>query len=407
MRCYVIDSLIGIYAIDDGGNFLNYIDFLDDIQKSVNFYNSLNGDILSEEYSDFMNELNSSGFDNFVFDNKKLKETTAQNLGYNTSFEKLSLEFKNFRFNLSDQLIKIGITKTRDEILFFFKKVEEQLIKEQVSQFGSKGDVEVVQIIETLDILKKSISLFSSRMREWYGLHFPELTDKLIEDNILIAKLISVLGKRDNFTYEKIDHEFGFKEARIKALQNLASQSMGADIDLSIITKYANEILSLDDFRQELEAHLDTLMERVAPNLIALVGGLIGAKLIAKAGSLKKLAFMPASRIQLLGAEKALYRFLKTGEKRPKHGLIFQWNLIRGSKAWNRGKISRLISGKIGICSKVDYFRGEFVADVLSKDINEKIQEIEKKYPKPPLKRSEPKTKIRLSKKQTSKKKRR
>jgi len=407
MKCYIIDSLIGIYAIDDGGNFLNYIDFLDDIQKSINFYNSLNNDILSEEYSKFMKELNSSGFDDFVFDNKKLKEITAQNLGYNTSFEKFSLEFKNFRFNLSDQLKKIGITKKRGEILSFFKKVEEQVIKERISQFGSKGDVEVVQIIETLDILKKSISLFSTRMREWYGLHFPELTDKLIEDNILIAKLISVLGKRDNFTYEKINQEFGFKEARIKVLQNLASQSMGADIDLRIIKKYANEILSLDDFRQELEAHLDTLMERVAPNLFALVGGLVGAKLIAKAGSLKKLAFMPASRIQLLGAEKALYRFLKTGEKRPKHGLIFQWNLIRGSKPWNRGKISRLISGKIGICSKVDYFGGEFVADVLSKEINEKIQEIEKKYPKPPLKRSEPKTKIRSGKKQTSNKKRR
>jgi nucleolar protein 56 len=396
-----------VYAIDDGGNFLNYIDFLGDIQKSVSFYNSLNSDNLSEEYSNFMTELNSSGFDDFVFDNKKLKEKTAQYLGYNTSFEKFSLEFKNFRFNLSEQLKKIGITKTRDEILSFFKKVEEQLIKEQISKFGSKGDVEVVQIIETLDILKKSISLFSSRMREWYGLHFPELVDKLIEDNILIARLISVLGKRDNFTYDKIDQEFGFKEARIKMLQNLASQSMGADIDLSIIKKYADEILSLDDFTQELEEYLDTLMEQVAPNLLALVGGLIGAKLIAKAGSLKKLAFMPASRVQLLGAEKALYRFLKTGEKRPKHGLIFQWNLIRGSKPWNRGKISRVISGKIGISAKVDYFGGEFVADVLSKDINEKIQEIEKKYPKPPLKRSEPKTKIRSNKKQTSKKKRR
>ncbi|MBY9015783.1 MAG: hypothetical protein KGD68_08845 [Candidatus Lokiarchaeota archaeon] len=407
MRCYIIDSLIGIYALDDGGNFLNYIDFLDDIQKSVNFYNSLNSNILSEEYLDFMNELNNSGFDNFVFDNRKLKDITMQNLGYNTSFEKFSLEFKNFRFNLSDQLKKISITKTRDDILSFFKKVEELLIKEQISQYGSKGDVEVVQIIETLDILKKSISLFSSRMREWYGLHFPELTDKLIEENILIAKIITVLGKRDNFTYEKIDQEFSFKESRIKMLQKLASQSMGADIDLSIIKKYANEILSLDDFRQELEGYLDTLMEQVAPNLFAIVGGLIGAKLIAKAGSLKKLAFMPASRIQLLGAEKALYRFLKTGEKRPKHGLIFQWNLIRGSKPWNRGKISRVISGKIGISAKVDYFRGEFVADVLSKEINEKIQEIEKKYPKPPLKRSEPKAKIRSSKKQTSKKKRR
>ena len=406
MRCYIVDSLIGIYAIDDGGNFLNYIDFLDDMEKSVRFYNSLNSDSLSEEYSNIMTELNNSGFDDFVFDNKKLKELTKQKLGYNASFEKFSLEFKNFRFNLNDQLKKIGITKTRNEILYFFKKVEEQLIKEQISQFGSKGDIEIVQIIETLNIVKKSISLFSSRIREWYGLHFPELVDKLIEDNILIAKLISVLGNRDNFTYDKIDQEFGFKEARIKMLQNLASQSMGADIDLSIIKKYANEILSLDDFTQELEEYLDTLMEQVAPNLLALVGGLIGAKLIAKAGSLKKLAFMPASRIQLLGAEKALYRFLKTGEKRPKHGLIFQWNLIRGSKPWNRGKISRVISGKIGISAKVDYFGGEFVADVLSKVINEKIREIEKKYPKPPLKRSEPKTKNRSNKKQTSKKKR-
>jgi nucleolar protein 56 len=407
MRCYIIDSLIGIYAIDDGGNFLNFIDFLDDIEKSVSFYNSLNNNFLTEEYSNFMTELKNSGFDDFAFDNKKLKELTKDKLGYTTSFEKASLEFKSFRFNLNDQLKKIGVTKTHDEILLFFKKVEEQLIKNKISQFGSKGDVEIVQIIETLDILKKSISLFSSRMREWYGLHFPELTDKFIEENILIAKIITVLGKRDNFTYEKINQEFGFKESRIIMLQKLALQSMGADIDLRIIKKYADEILSLDDFRQELEDYLDALMEQVAPNLFALVGGLIGAKLIAKAGSLKKLAFMPASRIQLLGAEKALYRFLKTGEKRPKHGLIFQWNQIRGSKPWNRGKISRVISGKIGISTKVDFFGGEFVADVLSKEINEKIQEIEKKYPKPPLKRSEPKTKISSSKKQTYKKKKR
>jgi nucleolar protein 56 len=407
MRCYIIDTLIGIYAIDDGGNFLNYIDFLSDIQTSVDFYKSLNNDILSEDFSNFMNELKNSGFDDFVFDNKKLKDLTRHKLAFETSLEKKSLEFKNFRFNLSDHLNKIGITKSKEEILLYFKEVEEQLIKEQVSKFGSKGDVEVVQIIETLDILKKSISLFASRMREWYGLHFPELTDKLIEDNIVISKLITFLGERDNFTYEKIKNYFNFKESRVKTLQKLASQSMGADIDLTIIKKYANEILSLDSFRLELEEYLDTLMEQVAPNLFALVGGLIGAKLIAKAGSLRKLAFMPASRVQLLGAEKALYRFLKTGEKRPKHGLIFQWNLIRGSKPWNRGKISRVISGKIGISAKVDYFGGDFIADVLSKEINEKIQEIEKKYPKPQLKKDEPNTKTRSRKQQKDKQKRR
>ena len=122
-------------------------------------------------------------------------------------------------------------------------------------------------------------------------------------------------------------------------------------------------------------------MESVAPNLNALIGSLIGAKLISKAGSLKKLAFMPASRIQLLGAEKALYRFLKTGEKRPKHGLIFQWNQIRGSKQHLRGKIARTVAGKIGIASKVDYFNGDFIGEDLNKEIENKIKEIEEKYP--------------------------
>ena len=407
MRCFIIDTLIGIYATDDGGNFLNYVDFLSDLQKANEFYKSLNSDLLSKDYSDFMNELRSSGFDAFVFDNKKLKELTTQKLGFNTYFEKESLEFKNFRFTLINQLNKIGISKTQNEILLSFKKVEEMLIKEQISQFGSKGDIEVIQIIETLDILKKSISLFSSRMREWYGLHFPELTDKLLEENIILAKLISVLGTRENYTYENIERDFNFKDSRIEMLQKLASESMGADIDLSIVQKYANEILSLDLFRVELEEHLDTVMEQVAPNLFALVGGLIGAKLIAKAGSLRKLAFMPASRIQLLGAEKALYRFLKTGEKRPKHGLIFQWNLIRGSKPHNRGKISRVISGKIGISAKVDYFGGEFIADILSKEISEKIQEIEIKYPKPQLTKSESKIKGKTNRKPKNKKKQR
>ena len=406
MKCYVIDTLTGVYAIDDGGNFLNYIDFMSDVQKAVTFYNFLDEKLITNDYKDFMNDLVTSGFDEFAFDNRKLKELTTQSLKFSSSLEISSLEFRNFRLSLEDQLKKIGINKLESEITFFFKNTKEQLIRKKISEFGGKSDVEIIQIIETLNILKKSISLFSSRLKEWYGLHFPELTDNLIEDNIIISRMVSALGNRDNFTYDNIEQNFNFNEARIKAIVKLASHSMGADINLTVLKNYANEIISLDNFRQELEQHLDILMEKLAPNLFTLVGGLIGAKLIAKAGSLKKLAFMPASRVQLLGAEKALYRFLKTGDKRPKHGLIFQWNLIRGSKPHNRGKISRVISGKIGISAKVDYFGGEFVADVLSKDINEKIQEIEKKYPKAPLKKTEPIIKGRQNKKQQSKKKR-
>jgi nucleolar protein 56 len=163
---------------------------------------------------------------------------------------------------------------------------------------------------------------------------------------------------------------------------------MGANVDLSIIQNYADQIISLDAYRQELEEYLDSVMEKAAPNINALIGSLIGAKLLAKAGSLQKLAYMPASRIQLLGAEKALYRFLKTGEKRPKHGLIFQWNQIRSAKPWIRGKIARVVAGKIGLSAKVDFFSGEFIGDALLKEIEDKIKEIEKKYPNPPQKTS-------------------
>ena len=161
---------------------------------------------------------------------------------------------------------------------------------------------------------------------------------------------------------------------------------MGSDIDLTILQGYTNQILSLDNYRIELESYLDSLIEKVTPNLRSIVGSLVSAKLISKAGSLKKLAFMPASRIQLLGAEKALYRFLKTGEKRPKHGLIFQWNQIRSAKPYHRGKIARMVSGKIGLASKLDYFNGEFIGDKLLEEIESKIKEIEKKYPKSPIK---------------------
>lgn len=389
MKCYIIDSLAGIYTVDDSGNFLNFIDLSDDIQRVLSFYKSLDHNKIIEEYSDFINELKNSGFNEFIFDNKKLQILTSKELDCTTSFDNSSLEFRTFRLNLEDNLKRVGIYKTRIEILLIFKRVQEKLIKESIKEAGGKEDLIIIQVIEALDILKKSISLFASRLKEWYGLHFPELTDKLIEDNVILAKMVDNLGHRDNFTIENINQYFNLTEKRTERLKGLAARSMGADIDLSIIKKYAQQIIELDAFRESLEAYLEELMTQAAPNLTTLIGSLIGAKLIAKAGSLKELAYMPASRIQLLGAEKALYRFLKTGEKRPKHGLIFQWNLIRGSKAYIRGKISRVISGKIGIATKVDYFKGEFIGDNLAKEIAEKIKELEKKYSKPPIKRNE------------------
>jgi len=394
MKCFIIDTFIGIFAVDDTGNILNYI-YTNNKTQIIEFYQLLENKIISKDFKKFMTELKNSGFNYFIFDNLELEGLNSQNLTFKTELDTDALEFRDFRFNLSKNLAKIGINISEIEVLNKVKAIEEELIKKKVSILGAQNDIIIIRTIDSLDTIKKSISLYSSRLREWYGLHFPELTDKLIEDNITIAQLIYKLGDRNNFTFEKIRSSFEFKDDHIKMLESLASKSMGATIKLDIIQSFAEQIIKLDLFREQLEEYLENLMKLTAPNLNALVGSLVGAKLIAKAGSLKKLAFMPASRIQILGAEKALYRFLKTGENRPKHGLIYQWNLIRGSKPHQRGKISRLIAGKIGIACKVDHFGGKFIGEELAKEIEEKVKEIERKYPKKP----KDKNKIKLVKK--------
>jgi nucleolar protein 56 len=389
MKSYIADTFAGIFAFDESGNILSFIDFENQKQKIVEFYNAIDDGRIQSIYENFLLELKNSGFDEFIFDNKELQTLTKQFLGYKAILERFSLELKNFRLNLESQLKKVGIIKSTNEILAQYKEISEELTKKKVSEASGHTDNMIIQIVNTLDVIKKSISLFSSHLREWYGLHFPELTDKVVEDNILLAKLISFLGERERFTYENLKTNFDLTDNKIEILQKFASESMGANFDMKIVQDYASQIISLDSYRQRLEDYLTELMEKTAPNINSVIGSLIGAKLIAKAGGLKKLAFMPASRIQLLGAEKALYRFLKTGEKRPKHGLIFQWNQIRGSKYYHRGKIARVVAGKIGIAAKVDYFSGEFIGDEMAKDIELKIKEIEEKYPDPP-KKTEP-----------------
>ncbi len=401
MKSYIADTLIGIFALDDTGNILNFIDFNGDYEKIIDFYKAIENEVIHDLYENFLSELKNSGFYEFIFDNKKLETIASQKLRYRTSFEKISPELKDFRLNLEVYLKKVGIEMTHEEILIQYKKISEELTKKQVSQASGHSDNIIIHVITVLDMIKKSVSLFSSHLREWYGLHFPELTDKIVEDNILLAKLISILGSRDKFTFEIIKNNFDLKENKIKILERYALESMGAIFDLRLIQDYAKQIISLESYRQQLEIYLEELMEKSTPNIKALIGSLIGAKLVAKAGSLQKLAYMPASRIQLLGAEKALYRFLKTGEKRPKHGLLFQWNQIRSAKPYHRGKIARVVAGKIGIAAKVDFFKGEFIGDVLAKNIEVKIKEIAKKYPHPPKR-----TDVVKSKKKKLKKKR-
>jgi nucleolar protein 56 len=223
------------------------------------------------------------------------------------------------------------------------------------------------------------------RLREWYGVYFPEL-DRLIEKHETYSRLAMNLGDRENYTIEGLEKENIPKE-RAQLVTKAAESSMGADIaerDLLQIQELARNVLSFYELRKNMDNYVDRTMEEMAPNVRAVAGALLGARLIAIAGSLQTLAMRPASTIQVLGAEKALFRSLKTGARPPKHGLIFQHTLLHDAKRWQRGKIARVIAGKLAIAARADAFGGHYIGDRLKADINKRLEEIHEKYKEPP-----------------------
>jgi nucleolar protein 56 len=177
-------------------------------------------------------------------------------------------------------------------------------------------------------------------------------------------------------------------EVKAEQIAKASETSMGADIaesDLAEIQALCKNVLNLYDLRQNMEKYLDDTMEEVAPNIKAMVGSLLGARLIAIAGGLTNVAKLPASTIQVLGAEKALFRSLKTGTPPPKHGIIFQHTYLHDAKRWQRGKIARALAGKLAIAARIDAYGHRDISESLKTKLDMRIAEIREKYSEPPI----------------------
>jgi nucleolar protein 56 len=210
--------------------------------------------------------------------------------------------------------------------------------------------------------------------------------DRVIEKHDTYARLVGKLGNRRNVTYENILAE-GLPNQTAKQLADAASRSMGAEMDdpdLDVLRSFCTLMLDLYKFRENSERYVEDVMKQVAPNMTAVVGASLSARLISIAGSLENLAKMPASTLQVLGAEKALFRSLKTGARPPKHGVIFQHTAIHQSPRWQRGKIARALAGKLSIAARIDSFGGEFLGERLKSDVDKKVEEIKERYKTPP-----------------------
>ena len=394
MKVTIVESIIGVFGFGEDNKLVEKVFFSKNPSETAEKLRKIEQGKVIEEIVALVESLRSKGYTNFVFENKEMVKEIHEKLNIEAIAKPSSKAGNILRENLETFALESGYFEKKEQVRARIHNVSIELAKMKVKKTVEKRDMLVAQAVLSVDDLDKSLNLFMNRMREWYGLHFPEL-DRLLDKHETYVRLVANLGTRENFTIENLENE-GIPKIKANSIAEVAAASMGADInleDFSQIKDMCNKILDLYSLRQSLEKYVDLVMEEVAPNIRVIGGSLLGARLLAISGGLLNLAKLPASTMQVLGAEKALFRALKTKARPPKHGIIFQHPLIHDAKRWQRGKIARALAGKLSIAARVDAFKGEYMGDKLKADLEKRIEEIRERFktapPPPPPKKFE------------------
>ncbi len=399
MQATIVVSPMGALGFDENSQVIDKILFKKDPELIAEKLDLLESGKAVDEVIFLVQQLKKNGYTKFVFENTGLANTIEEKLKVATSTAHPSLQGETLRKNPEKFALETGFVEAPQELRKLIREVSLELTRLRVKKAGEKRDLMVTQAILSMDDLDKTANLFMARIREWYGLHFPEL-DRLLDKHETYARLVLKLGKKRNFTVENLEKE-DLPTGKAAQIAQVAEKSMGAeltDIDIEQIQALCGQTLDLYKLRKNLQNYADSTVEEVAPNVQALVGSLLAARLIALAGGLNNLAKMPSSTVQVLGAEKALFRALKTGTKPPKHGIIFQHPLIHEAKNWQRGKISRTLAGKLSIAARADAFSSRYIGGALEEALEKRVEEIKEKHQKPPISQKPRKLQPRIGK---------
>jgi nucleolar protein 56 len=385
MKATIVESSFGILAFNDENELVEKVLFPKKPQEAAKALIKTEAGKITDEVYTLITTLKQKGFDDFIFENANLAKEVETKMGIHVETSKPSKAGTLLEAKPESFAVRTGFVKDATDFSLWTHNVTMEITKLKVRGAVEKRDLIVAQAVQSLDELDKTINMLMARVREWYGIHFPEL-DRLLEKHETYARLVVKLGNKDNFTAENLEQE-DVPKPKAEAVAKVAEKSMGADLsesDLKQIRSLCKTILDMYGLRTDFETYLDSTMEEVAPNIKCLVGSLLGARMIAVSGGLMNLAKRPASTIQVLGAEKALFRSLKTGTRPPKHGLIFQHTLLHDAKRWQRGKIARAVAGKLAIAARGDAFGRRSIGDELKIEMEKRIDEIHKKYEQPP-----------------------
>ncbi|MBI5347326.1 MAG: hypothetical protein HZB66_01815 [Candidatus Aenigmarchaeota archaeon] len=319
MKAAMAKCPFGIFIFDEQGNILASRLYPKDPQKALELF----GEKTPKELLDQL-----KGYE------LKTKSSEADSM-LRVRIREIGLEIFGSHENMNEFLSEFGMAFTRSRM------------KKAVGR-----DNLIIQASNALDDINKSINLFVTRLREWYGLHYPELK---LSDNELI-KSVCELGARENFP-----------KFRSSTGTGLVPE------DEEILMKYAALIERMHEDKKGLEKYVKESVRETMPNFSSLIDPLLAARMLAMAGSTERLARMTASTIQLLGAEKALFRHLKQKGKPPKFGLIFYSPYVQNAPEGKRGKMARFLASKLMLAARIDYYSKRDESSRLKKELEEEI----------------------------------
>jgi nucleolar protein 56 len=374
--CSVVLLELGMAAFDGGGSLVVSKKF----DNAIRSYRLLKSGVNLDEIRWFIEKLRS--FEPVSTNDASIVAVLRQ-AGLNSQL--MSEDQQQYIQNSKPTLIvKAGFANNEQDAMQALREFAINLSSSRGKEASEKLDLHIIQSINALDELDKIINTVGARMREWYGLHFPEL-DNLVSSLGVYAEIVSRAGLRENIIVE-ILQSIGLQDKKVEVILDAAKRSKGGDMtpeNLAIVKRLADVVIAQSDLRRVLADHIEAAMETVAPNVKELLTAAVGARIISKAGSLARLARLPASTIQILGAEKALFRALKTGARPPKHGLLFQHPLIHSAPKWQRGKIARAVASKVAIAARIDYYRHNGKDSTIYGKLKIRINEIQEKYREP------------------------
>jgi len=338
MKASIVTTFIGCFGISEDGKIVAYVEFPKDPQKIAEKITASKSEKIEEE--------------------KRVEETLKEK-GF-TEIEKRDSDF--IKNNLLKLAVEKGFVKNQAEFNQLISKINIELTKVKIKKAVGRDNL-VLQVSGTIEEIDKANNILVERLREWYGLHFPEMS-RIISDNERYAEIVKKFGSRDKIEHSELSH--------------FRNKSMGmelSDADIRALQSLAEQIEEFYKLRKELSDYLDVLLAETAPNLKDIAGPALAARLISLSGGLEKLARMPSSTIQLLGAEKALFRHLHGRGKSPKHGIIIIHPLIQNAPLKHRGKLARLIASKLSIAAKIDFYSKTYKGKEFKKELEEKVRE--------------------------------